>query len=297
MSSAPVDHPTAVRATPPDLLIHASAHGGRVLVTIRGDLDLSAEREVQTALRHALGQSTRGVDLDLSGIAFCDCSGLNCFLTARRHALKAGKTLTIRAASAPMQRLLSASGTWPLFTLQRCSPRPSAGTPETTAACREDALDHEDLRTEVVQLRRAMQTRPLIDQATGVLMATFSLTAQDAFSVLVAVSQNTNTKLVHIAENLVTTVQGQPLPDAVQQQVAAAVTALRAGATPSDSPQREQPVHEDGDGDRTVHLAGWSPGLAQAVTERPVHCDHADRHGRSQPTARHQSEGRAAPGS
>ncbi|MEV0186727.1 ANTAR domain-containing protein [Streptomyces sp. NPDC050625] len=141
-----------------------------------------------------------------------------------------------------MQRLLSASGTWPLFTLQRRTPGLLACAPETIAACQEDALDDEDLRTEVVQLRRAMQTRPLIDQATGVLMATFSLTAEDAFHVLVAVSQNTNTKLLRVAEDLVSTVGGEPLPDAVQQQVAAAVTALRAAATPSDSSQPAPPV-------------------------------------------------------
>lgn len=249
MSTPPVGRPTAVGATPKDLLIDASTRGGRVLVTIRGDLGIDAEDTVQAALRDAVGRSTYGVDLDLSGTAFCDCSGLNCFLTARRRALEAGKTLTIRAASPLVQRLLSASGTWPLFTLQRRAPGLPTCAPETTAACQEDALhDDEDLRTEVVQLRRAMQTRPVIDQATGVLMATFNLTAKDAFHVLVAVSQNTNTKLLRIAEDLVSTVQGEPLSDAVQRQMAAAVTALGTAAAPSDSLQSAQPVHEEADG-------------------------------------------------
>ncbi|MEU6064628.1 ANTAR domain-containing protein [Streptomyces sp. NPDC047082] len=99
----------------------------------------------------------------------------------------------------------------------------------------EDALSREeDLRTEVVQLRRAMQTRPVIDQATGVLMASFSLSSEDAWYVLVMVSQNTNTKLHRLAQELVDTTQGGELSEAVQQQVAAAVAALHAaGDTPS----------------------------------------------------------------
>lgn len=249
MSRSPV-HCAAAQAAPRALLIGVSARGGRLLVAIRGDLDISTEKTVQTVLRAAVGQSRHGVDLDLSGTGFCDACGLNCFLTARRRALAAGKTVTIRAASPVVQRLLSVTGMWTLFTLQRCSAAQGCG-PEASAEHQEDALDeNEHLRTEVVQLRQAMQTRPVIDQATGILMATFSLTAEDAWQVLVTISQNTNTKLVHVAEKLLTTVQGQPLPDEDQQYVAAAVDALRAADTTSDPPQPEHPVPEEEAGGR-----------------------------------------------
>ncbi|MFE0508890.1 ANTAR domain-containing protein [Streptomyces sp. NPDC058964] len=250
MSRPPVGRPAAAQAVPRALLIGVSAHGGRLLVTLRGDLDISAEKTVRALLREAVGHSMYGVDLDLSGTRFCDCCGLNCFLTARRQALTAGKTVTIRAAGPLVQRLLSVTGTWPLFTLQRCSAAPGCG-PEATAELQEDALDEdENLRTEVVQLRRAMQTRPAIDQATGILMATFSLTAEDAWEVLVAVSQNTNTKLVRVAEKLLTTIQGQPLAEADQQQIAAAVAALHATSTPPGPPQPQQASPEEEAGGR-----------------------------------------------
>ncbi|WP_316759452.1 ANTAR domain-containing protein [Streptomyces herbicida] len=250
MSRSPISH-DAAQAAPRALLIGVSSRGGRLLVTIRGELDISTEKTVQTVLRAAVGQSRYGIDLDLSGTAFCDACGLNCFLTARRRALAAGKTVTIRAASPLVQRLLSVTGTWPLFTLQRCSAGLSSCGPEASAERQEDALsEDENLRTEVVQLRRAMQTRPVIDQATGILMATFSLTAEDAWQVLVTISQNTNTKLVHVAEKLLTTVQGKPLPEEDQQYVAAAVAALRAADTPSGPPQPEHPVPEEEAGGR-----------------------------------------------
>lgn len=88
----------------------------------------------------------------------------------------------------------------------------------------------EDLRIEVVQLRRAMQTRPVIDLARGILMASFGLGVEESWRVLVLASQNTNTKLYHLARDLVAAVLGEPPADAVQEQVAAAVAKVRSEA-------------------------------------------------------------------
>jgi AmiR/NasT family two-component response regulator len=48
-------------------------------------------------------------------------------------------------------------------------------------------------------LRRAIESRAVIDQAIGVLMATRGLDAEGAFRMLARESQNTNTKLRDIA--------------------------------------------------------------------------------------------------
>ncbi len=91
---------------------------------------------------------------------------------------------------------------------------------------------HEDgdqsLHTELSQLRRAMATRPVIDQACGVLMATFGLSGQTAWAALVATSQNTNTKLRRLAGDLVGSVQGEPLPKEVREQLATAIAKVTA---------------------------------------------------------------------
>ncbi|MEW2457480.1 ANTAR domain-containing protein [Streptomyces albus] len=96
----------------------------------------------------------------------------------------------------------------------------------------------QDLRTEVSQLRRAMQTRPTIDLARGMLMATFGLSPQAAWSVLVTTSQNTNTKLHRLADDLVETVQGAPLPKAVHQQLVKAVAEANAATAAEGSGRR-----------------------------------------------------------
>jgi hypothetical protein len=51
-------------------------------------------------------------------------------------------------------------------------------------------------------LRRALETRTVIGQATGILMARRRLSPEEAFEVLVRASQNHNIKLAHLAEIL-----------------------------------------------------------------------------------------------
>ncbi|MCX5058833.1 ANTAR domain-containing protein [Streptomyces sp. NBC_00201] len=214
-------------AQPPSLAtIGFVAAGGRMSVTVRGELDIGAQW-LQPELRDILGRSATGVDLDLSAVRFCDCGGLNVLLDLRHHALDQGKTVAVRACSPVVRRLLDLTGTGELFT--HSGPDGLDAPPPAVLDGRsgQRGVDHE-LRTEVAQLRRAMRTRPAIDVARGILMASFSLSAEAAWTVLVTASQNTNTKLHHLAQDLMDTVHGTPLPEEVREQVAAAVAKVQA---------------------------------------------------------------------
>jgi anti-anti-sigma factor len=232
----------AVRATPhvpaavdpPAFLeIVTRPAGTRTLVTVSGEIDIDTEQTLQRALRLALARSSEGVDIDLTGVGFCDCSGLNVLLRVRRIALTDGKTLRVRAAAPEVERLLTLTDTSSLFTHARA---PVNGVVNTwhehhqhSAATHnpmeenEVSDEAEELRVEVVQLKRAMLTRPVIDLARGVLMASFGLSPDNAWSVLVDVSQHTNTTLHQLAEELVDSVNGPPLSQSLQQQLSAAV--------------------------------------------------------------------------
>jgi ANTAR domain-containing protein len=83
--------------------------------------------------------------------------------------------------------------------------------------------DAENPHAELEQLRRAMETRPVIDQAHGVLMATYRCTPHDAWNVLVSVSQTTNVKLHKVATALVETTQGRPLSEPLSSALRAAL--------------------------------------------------------------------------
>ncbi|MEW2119969.1 ANTAR domain-containing protein [Streptomyces sp. NPDC005474] len=82
------------------------------------------------------------------------------------------------------------------------------------------------LRVETVQLKEALERRPVVDIACGVLMAVLSCTVvEEAWEILVSVSQNTNIKVHDIAEAVIATTQQQPLPEHPHKQLAAAVAA------------------------------------------------------------------------
>ena len=219
--------------TSPFLKVAAYSAGERTVVAVTGELDIDTEQALRHALREALAHSVHGLDLDLAGVDFCDCSGLNVLLHIRRLALAAAKTVRIQTGGVAVERLLTLTRTRSLFAhpddagpgmaangrgmRTRTTPSPvgEGGLPE-------DA--EEDLRIEIGQLKRAMQTRPVIDLARGVLMASFGLNAEDAWSVLVEASQRTNTKLHHLAHELVGAVNDAPLSDRLQQGISAAVT-------------------------------------------------------------------------
>jgi anti-anti-sigma factor len=212
--------------------------GNRITVTVTGDIDTDTEQTLHHALRLALARSLTGIDLDLSPVRFCDCSGLNVLLRLRRIALADGKTLAVRALSPPVHRLFTLTATSSLFTP---APTPHHGVvnawhpphePQPAATTHHPGKDTEvpdeteELRVEVVQLKRAMLTRPVIDLARGVLMASFGLSPDDAWSLLVDVSQHTNTPLHQLAEELVDSVNGAPLPSHLQQRITTAAAKL-----------------------------------------------------------------------
>ena len=92
----------------------------------------------------------------------------------------------------------------------------------------------EALREETDQLKEALERRPIIDEARGVLMAIWSCTEEDAWQILVRVSQNTNTKLHDVAEAVVATTQQQSMPADWQEKLAAAVAEWRTHKSEGD---------------------------------------------------------------
>ena len=96
------------RGLPPCLATATyEADGSRVRVTVRGELDLDSQRTLRSGLLKALADSATGLDVDLSGLGFCDCAGFSVLLELRKRALSQNKTVVIRATSPATDRLLS----------------------------------------------------------------------------------------------------------------------------------------------------------------------------------------------
>ncbi|OKI01091.1 hypothetical protein A6A06_19785 [Streptomyces sp. CB02923] len=93
-------------------------------------------------------------------------------------------------------RLSAASGA------RRVKPAETPGGTDDATGRPDDAVV-DQLRAENAQLRQALDSRPVIDQARGILMATESCTAEQAWDILRQTSQRTNTKVREVAGEVV----------------------------------------------------------------------------------------------
>ncbi|MFJ9025958.1 ANTAR domain-containing protein [Streptomyces sp. NPDC102259] len=93
------------------------------------------------------------------------------------------------------------------------------------------------LEQEIAQLRQAVGSHAVVDQALGVLIATHRIPPAVGFEVLREVSQHTNIKLHTVAEALIGWALGQPLPEPVGRELGEAVQRYSGQEGIPDQPQ------------------------------------------------------------
>ena len=100
---------------------------GRTVAAVTGEIDYDSAPVLEQALAHALRSRVTRLELDLTGVGFCDCAGLDVLLHARRLARDAQVELTLTGTSTAFRRLLELTGTRGLFTLTAPASAPRAG--------------------------------------------------------------------------------------------------------------------------------------------------------------------------
>jgi len=81
-------------------------HDDAAEVRLGGELDLCTGPDVATRLRRLLQTSpVRTVVLDLGGLSYCDCTGLNVFANAQRDAEQLGKSIVLIRAGGLLRRV------------------------------------------------------------------------------------------------------------------------------------------------------------------------------------------------
>ncbi|MEU3690334.1 STAS domain-containing protein [Streptomyces narbonensis] len=94
----------------------------RMLARVSGEIDMEDADGLGQDLAAALDASACGLDVDLSGVTFCDSSGLHMLLRLNRRASQAGKSLELTTLGPRVARLLHLTGTEHLFTVHPQSP-------------------------------------------------------------------------------------------------------------------------------------------------------------------------------
>ena len=84
-----------------------------VVVTVRGNLDVDSATVLTTALDQVLDAPGPRVVIDLSGVEFCDSTGLSAFVLGARRAEAGGGWLRLAAPSEFLAGLLETVGLAP----------------------------------------------------------------------------------------------------------------------------------------------------------------------------------------
>lgn len=108
---------------------------------------------------------------------------------------------------------------------------------EVRAAAAEERAESAEQRAETAErrveaLQRALDSRPTIEQAKGLVMGVFGLDSDAAFEVLVWVSQHANMKLATVATRFLAEVARTDLGDAPREELTALLAALGTAPAP-----------------------------------------------------------------
>lgn len=79
---------------------------GHTVITVRGDLDIATTPAVRDRILTIVKDATTPLVIDLSGVSFCDASGLAMLVGTRRRARLQGVTVALAAPRPIVSKLL-----------------------------------------------------------------------------------------------------------------------------------------------------------------------------------------------
>ncbi|MFF3335521.1 ANTAR domain-containing protein [Streptomyces sp. NPDC002888] len=215
---------------PSTLVIDGHLEEGRALLGTRGELVHGCADLLAKSLA-ALSADVHRVEFDMSGVTFMDTAGLQFLELLEDYSRRTGVPVATSGWSGQPRRILELTGLDTVDPL-RGAPVPSGPEPvrepdEPTPARSPVALERAErltvLQEEIEQLRHAIRTRPVIDQARGILMALHACTSDQAWEILRETSQHSNTKLRTVAEAITASVDGPTPPEEVRAALRRAI--------------------------------------------------------------------------
>jgi anti-sigma B factor antagonist len=98
--------------------VSSRSEGDHTIVTLTGEIDLYTAPRLQSELVAALRSADSAqVVVDMSGVEFCDSTGMNVLLAAHRQACERGGGLALAAPRAPVRKILEVTGLASVFTI------------------------------------------------------------------------------------------------------------------------------------------------------------------------------------
>jgi anti-sigma B factor antagonist len=101
-----------------ELKVSSQSHGDQVVVTASGEIDLYTAPRLQGELAGVLGSAaTARIVVDLSGVEFCDSTGMNVLLSAMKRARERGGSLELAGPRPAVRKILQVTGLDSVFTV------------------------------------------------------------------------------------------------------------------------------------------------------------------------------------
>jgi anti-anti-sigma factor len=92
------------------LTVHSRATPAGPVIELTGELDNDSAPDVRTLLPRLTLQAGQQLVIDLTGITFCDSSGMTVLIAARNHALAAQADIALAAVPDRVSRMLHIVG-------------------------------------------------------------------------------------------------------------------------------------------------------------------------------------------
>jgi anti-anti-sigma factor len=91
--------------------------GGVVRISLVGEIDMSVSDLVPELVREAVAaHAPQRVEIDLSGLDFCDSSGISALFTARAYADEAGARFLVTGPTGMVRRVMEITGVLDVLT-------------------------------------------------------------------------------------------------------------------------------------------------------------------------------------
>jgi anti-anti-sigma factor len=98
------------RAPVQPLQITVQDDGPSLVLHVHGEIDLSTVETLRTCLEHELSGSSDSLVVDVAGVTFLDCAGINLLVRSNAQLTETGRTLSVRNPSATIRRVFTIVG-------------------------------------------------------------------------------------------------------------------------------------------------------------------------------------------
>ncbi|WP_433087672.1 STAS domain-containing protein [Dactylosporangium sp. CA-052675] len=100
------------------LTITAGTGPDGVVLSVAGALDYTSIERFGEAVTGAFESGTDTLTADLSGLAYCDSSGVAALVRAHKHAVREGRRFVVRAPNTTLSRVFALTGLDAILTIE-----------------------------------------------------------------------------------------------------------------------------------------------------------------------------------